>query len=313
MTLFPFLSPALMALAAVLLDRLLGEPRRWHPLVGFGWLAQRMEAFLYGPATTRPFFLRLRGVAAVLLPLAGAAFLVHAAQRGLDAWAWTLTIPLLYLAIGATSLEEHAAEVQRALNAGDLEQARQKVGRMVSRDTGEMGEAAVARAAVESVLENGCDAVLGALFWFLVAGAPGAVLYRLANTLDAMWGYKTDRYRDFGWAAARLDDALNWVPARLTALTYTLLGRSRSAWRCWRTQAPGWESPNAGPVMAAGAGALLLRLGGPAIYQGRPEMRPVLGEGREVVPADIARAASLMRRGIWLWLAVAPIVGWALA
>lgn len=296
----------LIALLAVLLDRLLGEPRRWHPLVGFGWLAGRVEASLYRPS-------RLRGAISVLLLVGGFALLAWLAQRSLGAWGWLLDAGLLYLAIGATSLGQHAEAVRRALDAGDLARARRSVGRMVSRDTADMDEAAVARAAVESVLENGCDAVFGALFWFFVAGAPGVVAYRLANTLDAMWGYRNERYQRFGWAAARLDDLLNWIPARLTAFTYLLLGKTAPAWRCWRQQAPAWESPNAGPVMAAGAGALALRLGGPALYHGSLEMRPPLGEGRAAGAADIARATLLVWRGVGLWLALAFLGGWALA
>ncbi len=115
---------------------------------------------------------------------------------------------------------------------------------IVSRDPASLD---ITRAATESVLENGNDAVFGALFWFVVAGAPGVVVYRLANTLDAMWSYRNERYVDFGFAAARLDDLLNYVPARLTALTYAILGHTRSAWRCWRAQAHDWDSPNAGP------------------------------------------------------------------
>lgn len=297
---------SITALLAVLLDRLLGEPPRWHPLVGFGRLAQQVEASLYGAS-------RLRGVIAVSLLVGGFALAAFLAHRSLGSWDWLLDVALLYLAIGATSLGEHAAAVRRALGAGDLDAARRSVGRMVSRDTADMDETAVARATLESVLENGCDAVFGALFWFLVAGAPGVVAYRLANTLDAMWGYKTDRYRYFGWAAARLDDLLNWIPARLTALTYVLIGRSGTAWRCWRSQAASWESPNAGPVMAAGAGALAVELGGPAVYHGRLEPRPPLGEGREPVAADINRAVVLVQRGIWLWLVLAFLGGWALA
>jgi adenosylcobinamide-phosphate synthase len=294
------------ALLAVVLDRLLGEPSRWHPLVGFGWLAQRVEASLYEAS-------RWRGAVAVALLVGGfalAAFLLH---RSLGSWAWLLDAVLLYLALGAASLGEHAAAVRRALDAGDLDAARRSVGRMVSRDTADMDETAVTRATLESVLENGCDAAFGALFWFFVAGAPGVVAYRLANTLDAMWGYKTDRYRHFGWAAARLDDLLNWVPARLTALTYLLLGEKSAAWRCWRSQAANWESPNAGPVMAAGAGGLGVRLGGPAVYHGHLESRPPLGAGREPVAADITRAVVLVQRGVGLWLVVALMGGWALA
>jgi adenosylcobinamide-phosphate synthase len=199
------------------------------------------------------------------------------------------------------------------LQAGDLILAQEKVGRIVSRDTAAMDESAVARAGVESVLENGCDAVFGALFWFFVAGAPGAVAYRLANTLDAMWGYKTAHYLHFGWAAARLDDVLNWIPARLTALTYALFGNAPLAWRCWRVQARAWESPNAGPVMAAGAGALSVQLGGAAMYHGQLEARPPLGAGAVPGERDIGRAVTLVQRGMWLWLAVAFIGGWALA
>jgi adenosylcobinamide-phosphate synthase len=301
----PFAVP-ITALLAVALDRLLGEPPRWHPLVGFGWLAQRVEASLYEAG-------RLRGAIAVALLVGGFALAAFLAHRSLGSWAWLLDVALLYLALGAASLGEHAAAVRRALDAGDLDAARRSVGRMVSRDTADMDETAVVRATLESVLENGCDAVFGALFWFFVAGAPGVVAYRLANTLDAMWGYKTDRYRHFGWAAARLDDLLNWIPARLTALTYVLLGKSGVAWRCWRNQAASWESPNAGSVMAAGAGGLGVQLGGPAIYHGRPESRSPLGAGREPVAADIGHATALVQRGIGLWLVLALMGGWALA
>jgi adenosylcobinamide-phosphate synthase len=194
--------------------------------------------------------------------------------------------------------------VHEALTKADLADARAKVGYMVSRDTAQMDAQAVASAAVESVLENGNDAVFGALFWFLVAGAPGVLLYRLANTLDAMWGYRTLRYLYFGWAAARLDDVLNFIPARLTALTYALIGHTRSALRCWRLQAGAWESPNAGPVMAAGAGALGLGLGGGAYYHGQWEERPALGMGPRPDATSIPAALRLVRLGVILWVLV---------
>jgi adenosylcobinamide-phosphate synthase len=159
------------------------------------------------------------------------------------------------------------------------------------------------------VLENGNDAVFGALFWFALAGAPGVVAYRLANTLDAMWGYRTARYLRFGWAAARLDDLLNYVPARLTALTYAAAGRFERALACWRAQAGAWESFNAGPVMAAGAGALGVRLGGAAVYHGAPKERPPLGEGDAPGARDIRRALALVRRGVWLWLGALLAIG----
>ena len=214
------------------------------------------------------------------------------------------SVVVLYAAIGLKSLHQHAEPVAAALVRGDLQAARAGVARMVSRDTTALDAEGVSRATVESVLENGNDAVFGALFWFLVAGAAGALGYRLVNTLDAMWGYKTPRYLKFGWAAARLDDVLNFIPARLTALSYALLGRTRSALVCWRTQAAAWDSPNAGPVMAAGAGALGVRLGGAAVYHGRTEIRPPLGQGAAPHGADIARALRLVRHGAGLWWAI---------
>jgi len=298
--------------AALLLDRLLGEPRRRHPLAGFGKLASWLEARLYGSAAATPAVRRSRGVVAVailLIPLVWLATLLAA----LPSVGVAAGVVFLYLAIGQRSLAEHAQRVLDALQAGDLALARRQVGMMVSRDTGDMQPPDIARAAVESVLENGNDAVFGALFWFLVAGAPGAVLYRLSNTLDAMWGYRSERYLHFGWAAARLDDLLNFIPARLTALTYALLGRAGTALACWRSQARQWESPNAGPVMAAGAGSLGVSLGGPASYHGRVETRPPLGRGADAAPGDIARAIALVRRGVWLWLAVVFCGGLCLA
>ena len=220
---------------------------------------------------------------------------------------------VLYAAIGLNSLHQHAEPVAAALARDDLDAARAGVSMMVSRDTAALDAEGVSRATVESVLENGNDAVFGALFWFLVAGAAGTLGYRLVNTLDAMWGYKTPRYLSFGWAAARLDDGLNFVPARLTALSYALLGRTRIALACWRTQAPAWDSPNAGPVMAAGAGALGVCLGGGAVYHGQMEARPALGQGAAVQGGDIARALKLVRAGVGLWLAlivVASLFEW---
>lgn len=283
--------------AALVLDRALGEPpERAHPLVAFGRLASRVEG-----AMRRGQAMRLRGAAAVLVLVTPVVLIAHFLSR-LPYAGIVLEGALLYLAIAPRSLEEHAARVSAALGAGDLPEARHAVAMMVSRDTGAMSEIDVARAGVESVLENGNDAVFGALFWFMVLGAPGAVAYRLANTLDAMWGYRNEAYLHFGWAAARLDDLLNLVPARLTALTYALLGSTGPALRCWRTQGATWTSPNAGPVMAAGAGALEVRLGGAAFYEGKLEPRPNLGCGRAPGAGDIDRALRLVRRGVLVWL-----------
>ena len=271
-------------IAAVILDWCLGEPRRWHPLVGFGAFAQRLEGALHGGDGVTPALARARGTVAALLaiapPTALLALLIRVPRMGV-----ALHILVLYLVIGRRSLHLHAHCVAESLDDNDLAAARQRVGMIVSN-----------------------DAVFGALFWFTVAGAPGALFYRLVNTLDAMWGYRTTHYLYFGWTAARLDDLLNLVPARLTALTYALCGHGRSALQCWRRQGRLWESPNAGSVMAAGAGSLQLRLGGPAFYHGHWKVRSALGEGAEPEARDIARALRLLSHGILIWLGSAATV-----
>ncbi|MBA3032076.1 MAG: cobalamin biosynthesis protein [Gammaproteobacteria bacterium] len=301
------LATPLLAIAGVVLDRLLGEPRRFHPLVGFGRLADAAERIWRRGVPGHPIGNRLRGLAAwgmIVMPfVALAAWFAHP----------LVDVVLLWLVLGGKSLSEHARAVAVPLAAGDLAMARAQVGRIVSRDTTQLDEAAVATAAVESVLENGNDAVFGSLFWFFLLGGAGAVLYRLANTLDAMWGYKDARRIHFGWAAAKIDDGLNYVPARLTALTYALLGRASVAFACWRTQAGAWSSPNAGPVMAAGAGALGVQIGGAAIYHGQVEQRPILGAGGTATAADIGRAVALVERGTWLWLAAFALWSFARA
>ncbi|WP_207003158.1 adenosylcobinamide-phosphate synthase CbiB [Trinickia mobilis] len=291
---------ATLATAAVALDQWLGEPRTAHPLVGFGRVAQRLEARLNTGRRGRPFGI-IAWCAAVVPPAAVAAWLVAVLPFAL---ACLVHIALLWFALGARSLRDHIEPIARALIASDLPEARKLTARIVSRETEHADAGALSRAAVESALENGNDAIFGALFWFAIAGGPGALAFRLANTLDAMWGYRTPRYLRFGWAAARFDDVLNWVPARLTAMSYALLGDTFAAWRCWRNQARLWDSPNAGPVMAAGAGSLNVLIGGPAVYHGAIEERPTLGEGRPASPAHVGAALMLVQRAVFLWLAV---------
>ncbi len=290
---------ALILPAALLLDRWLGEPARWHPLVGFGRWANWLEQRLYRPGI----------VAGGLATLAATAPFV-----ALVVWLDTplLALPVLWFTLGYQSLVEHGERVHEALESGDLALARQRVGMIVSRDTSGMSEQDISLATVESLLENGNDAIFGALFWFAWLGAPGALLYRLINTLDAMWGYRTPRYLAFGRVAARLDDLLNYLPARLTALSYAATGSTAMALGSWKNYAPAWESPNAGPVMAAGAGALGLRLGGPALYHGEEKHRPPLGDGKAPQGDDIARAITLVKRSTLLWLAVMLLIQGAL-
>lgn len=292
------MSLALSTLAGVALDAALGEPKRAHPLVAFGRLAARLEQ-RFNPAGAG---WRSHGVSAWCLAVLPLSLLTWLLVQ-LPSVGWAVEILALYFALGLRSLGEHAQPVAQALRLGDLRLARERVGWMVSRNTAELDATGVARAGTESVLENGSDAVFAALFWFMLAGAPGVVLYRLSNTLDATWGYRNARFERFGWAAARIDDALNYLPARLVALTYAVLGHTATALRCWRRQAPLWDSPNAGPVMAAGAGSLEVSLGGAAEYHGELHQRPQLGEGPAPRARDIERAMNLVVAGVGLWLA----------
>lgn len=301
-----FISPCL-ATIAVLLDYLLGEPRRWHPLVGFGNYVQRLElVFNRNPQSKYAYLWGFFTWSIAVLPFIYVAYWLR--QQG-QLWQWGVDVGLLYFTLGARSLGQHAEAVRQPLEAGDLATARTKVGWMVSRDTTQLDASGVSKAAMESVLENGNDAIFGTLFWFFVWGAPGALLFRFANTLDAMWGYRTPRFSYFGWMAARFDDVLNYLPARLTALSYALLGQTRLALRCWWVQAPTWDSPNAGPVMAAGAGSLGVLLGGSAIYHGKEELRPPLGAGAPPAAQDLHRAMCLIQQSLCLWL----LVAWGIA
>ena len=293
-----------VSLAALILDQLVGEPRRWHPLVGLGWCVDRLEA-RFNRNGQGGIVAGALALVLLLIPFLGVSLLLSF----LPAIPWMIvSTVVLWLCIGHRSLAEHGMAVYQPLVSGDLTGARERVGMMVSRDTRELDETGIATATTESLLENGADAVFASLFWFLVAGLPGLLLHRVVNTLDAMWGYRSERFNRFGRVAARLDDALNWIPARLTALGYALAGQTRVALRCWKTQSPDWESPNAGPVMAAGAGALGVQLGGGAPYHEGWRERPVLGQGELAIAETIPRAVSLIRRSLVLWLAAAVVI-----
>lgn len=285
---------------AWLLDRLLGEPPRCHPLVIFGNYAVGIERHLRkAPGTRSQGFIALLIALVPVIPIS-----LFTGSLAVPAY-YAVALLIVYLTMAYRALCDHALEIHDALVLSDIELARTALAKIVSRDTSQLNESEISRACIESVLENGSDAIFAAWFWWLLAGIPGVLLYRLINTLDAMWGYKNKTYFYFGWAAARADDAMNYLPARTTALCYSLAGNWRSAWRCWREQGHNWKSPNAGPVMAAGAGSLGLRLGGEATYHGKTEQRPVLGLGRQSQACDILAALQLLRRAMWIWLVLA--------
>ncbi|SDE30565.1 cobalamin biosynthesis protein [Nocardioides lianchengensis] len=267
-------------------DSLLGDPRRWHPVAGFGRLAGALERRVYDDR-------RASGVLHVAVLVGGAALLGRCAGRGP-----LVTAVATWAVLGGRSLDREAAAVQALLEAGDLPGARQRLTHLVGRDTATLDESGVARAVIESLAENTSDAVVAPLVWGAVAGPAGLLAHRASNTLDAMVGHRSPRYERFGWAAARLDDLLNLPGSRLTAALAVLIADDRpAAARAWREDAGAHPSPNAGPVEAAFAGALGVRLGGTTVYAGRIEERPVLhGAGREVAVHDVTRARRLARR-----------------
>ena len=276
-----------MLLAGTALDELLGDPARWHPVAGFGRTSLALERRLWHPS-------RAAGVVHSALLVTLATGLVAAATRRHRMLAETAT---MWSVLGGRSLRREAMRLAGLLEAGDLEGARARAPALFGRDPRQLDEPELARAAVESVAENTADAVVASLLWFALGGAPAAAAHRAANTLDAMVGHRSERYRQFGWGAARLDDALNWLPARLTALlTVAVGGRPREAWWVVRTDGGSHPSPNAGLAEAAFAGSLGLRLGGANRYGDRIEQRPFLGNGRPAQAADIARAVTLSWR-----------------
>jgi adenosylcobinamide-phosphate synthase len=285
-------------------DGLLGDPRRRHPVAGFGTVALAVERRLWRDSRTAgaAHALGLTAAAAAL----GAVLGRTTRDRPLGRAA--LTAAATWTVLGGTSLGRAAATVQQHLDAGDLTAARAALPALAGRDPAALDAAGLARATVESVAENTSDAAVGPLFWGAVAGLPGLLGYRAVNTLDAMVGHRSPRYARFGWAAARLDDLANWVPARLTAaLTVAcapLVGGSPAgALRTWLRDGGAHPSPNSGRCEAALAGALDLQLGGRNVYGNRVEDRPLLGDGRPPAPRDIGRAVRLSR-AIWTTAAV---------
>jgi adenosylcobinamide-phosphate synthase len=276
-------------------DVLFGDPRRWHPVAGFGRLALAVERAAYKPT-------RLRGAlfAGALVAAAGVAgelLARGAARAGVGRGAALAAIT--WGALGGRSLAGTARTIATHVELGDLPGARATLPSLCGRDPAGLDATQICRAAIESVAENTSDAVVGALLWGALLGPAGIAAYRAANTLDAMVGHRSERYESFGWAAARADDAMSWPGARagaaLTVLCAPIVGGSRRAtWRTLRADGAEHPSPNAGRVEAAFAGALGVQLGGPLTYGGVAELRPLLGgDGREPTSHDVHRAARL--------------------
>ena len=299
-------------LLAMLLDLLLGDPR-WlpHPVQGIGWLAQRAEAPLRRLIANQ----KLAGVVAVVW-VVGATTLVGFGLLKGAALLYPLAgdivaILLLYTCLATRSLHDHALAVYRPLVAGDLTEARQRVSCLVGRDTEQLDEAEVTRAAVESVAENTVDGCTAPLLYACLAGPLGALAYKAISTLDSTFGYKNERYLQFGWGSARLDDLANLLPARLTALltvaaAFVLRLHATNAWKIFKRDRHNHPRPNGGQIESVVAGALGVQLGGVNSYFGQPSRRPFMGDPLQPLQAvHILQAVRLM----WLVYGMTALVG----
>ncbi|MFC4338090.1 cobalamin biosynthesis protein [Salininema proteolyticum] len=290
-----------------LADALFADPRRFHPVAGYGQAAMRLERVLYADSRAAG---AVYTAVAVGVPTAAVWILQRRASGG---WTVVLTAATAWAALGGRSLLRAADGVDRPLEVGSLSRARFALRSLCARDAAELDGDELAKATVESLAENTSDAVVAPLWWVFAAGPAGIAAYRAVNTLDAMVGYKTSRYRNFGWASARLDDLANVVPARISAALAAVLapvagGSTAEGLRVWRRDGSRHPSPNAGQVESAFAGALGLRLGGSVNSYGDAEdSRPAMGDGKAPAREDIKRARKLS------WAVGAAAAGLAVA
>ena len=283
--------------AGYVADVLFGDPRRGHPVALFGSGAAALERLTY--ADSRRAGALHVGTLLGAVGLLGVAVERAAARRG-PGWTVVATAAATFVALGGTSLSRTGDQMAGLLHAGDVAGARRLLPSLCGRDPAVLDSAGLVRAALESVAENTSDAHMAPVMWAAVAGVPAVLVYRGANTLDAMIGHRSPRYARFGWTAACFDDAANFAAARLTALLVAACapvvgGSPAEAVRAWRRDAARHPSPNAGVVEAAFAGALGVRLGGPTQYAHELEIRPTLGDGRAPEVSDLARAVRLSR------------------
>ncbi|WP_339725711.1 adenosylcobinamide-phosphate synthase CbiB [uncultured Paraglaciecola sp.] len=300
---------ALQMAGALILDKFFGEFPRYHPLVGFGKVASFVEEKCNLVPHSKN---RIIGCIACLLLVLPVPLLFFTLNQHSVTF-WLLETFVLYLAIGQRSLTQHAEQILHPLQQHDLATARHFTGYLVSRDTQNMSQQDMTRATVESVLENGHDAVIASLFYFLLGGAPLVILHRLVNTLDAMWGYKTQRFLQFGWCAARLDDLLGFLSAWATCLTYGLQAKplyrlTKILPRAWR-QSQQYKSQNGGLCMSVGAQVLEFSIGGLASYHGELVAGSSLGLGRKVQVSDIYASTQLVKKASWWWIILVLSVG----
>ena len=309
-------------LPAVALDLLLGDPH-WmpHPVRWMGRTISSLETLLRRLFPKTPGGERGAGIVlALALPtlFGGGSALILWGLGQVSPWlSWVVQLWFTYQLLAARSLQTESMAVYYPLKAHDLEGARRAVSRIVGRDTQALDETGVAKAAVETVAENTCDGVIAPLIFLFLGGLPAGMAYKAVSTLDSMVGYKNDKYRFFGWASARLDDLLNFIPARLSGLLLCLGAAllpgcsGRRAWTIFWRDRRKHASPNSAHTEAACAGALGVQLAGDASYFGKVVHKPTLGDPvHPVEPEDIPRACRLMYAGAGLLLllfAVLPV------
>lgn len=306
-----------IALAALAIDAAFGWPRALyarigHPVGLFARVIAVVEARWNRPDRS-DVARRAAGVALMVAMIAGVGVVTLASEYGLrvwlGGWAWLGIALAAAPGLAQRSLHDHVMPVAARLRDGDGDGARDAVAMIVGRDTAALDDAGVARAAIESLAESFCDGVVAPFFWLLLFGLPGVWIYKAVNTADSLIGHREERWRAFGWCAARTDDAMNLLPARVAGLLICVAGGR--GWRTlWRDHAA-HASPNAGWPEAAMAGALDLRLAGPVAYDGVVHDKPWIGSGRTAARADdVARALGLYRRACLLLWAVAGGVLW---
>ena len=298
---------ALIPIAALVIDTIYGDPRSdWHPVVLIGKLISFYENKLYPEPKTSNGSMFLRGMVTVLLVLLTVGIitglLVWLSVKGGILFYAAMGAVILYFTITPRALCRDGMEIYHLLKAGDIVAARKRLSWIVGRDTENLDESDIARGTVETIAENTTDGIISPLFWFLLFGPVGAMVYRAGNTMDSMLGYKNDRYLYFGRFAARLDDVLNYIPARITFLLFVASAAIlkldwKNAKKIGLRDAPKHPSPNGGYAEATVAGAMHVRLRGYNYYEGKPEFREYMGDPDTPLKADHIKQAIYMMYG----------------
>ncbi len=295
-------------LLALLLDVLFGDIRRYHPLSGFRKLAKRVENYFYPQRSgTTPRVLFWLGVLAVIFAMTPCILLLGLLKPipGADI---IMGVVVLYFALGKQTLSARARAVSKALLHGNPREAQQRAAVLLQQKTPILDQREMIRQSVEHVLKNGNSVVFGVLFWFIVGGTPGVMIYRFTDQLYKLWGHDDARYQYFGRFVIALSQLLNWAPARLTATTYAIQGNFLQALKNWWQQARFYNCHNTGIVLAAGAGAIGFRLEGQPVSDEQLIENPDLGQGSPPDLQDIEHSVSLVTKGAWVWLILIVLV-----